>query len=197
MRVAQFAILFPALTATSCSDTQAPLTLSSDYVLSTVNGSSLPFVVDSVRSQRSFDYRIVGRSIKFLSADSVQYEQASDIVQLLPDGSRYVVESACFGMRTVYGAHRSFVVITIDSNRFQPPAPVPIRYDTLRLFGDTLIYQRIDANRVLRFAFVGGQPTSPVCGSFAAPPNTRLKLTARVDYGMSLSSARRSLSAIR
>jgi len=29
------------------------------------------------------------------------------------------------------------------------------------------------------------------------PPNKRLKLTARVDYGMSLSSARRSLSAIR
>jgi len=27
--------------------------------------------------------------------------------------------------------------------------------------------------------------------------NKRLKLTARVDYGMSLSSARRSLSAIR
>ena len=28
-------------------------------------------------------------------------------------------------------------------------------------------------------------------------PNKRLKLTARVDYGMSFSSARRSLSAIR
>jgi len=28
-------------------------------------------------------------------------------------------------------------------------------------------------------------------------PNKRLKLTARVDYGMNLSSARRSLSAIR
>ena len=33
--------------------------------------------------------------------------------------------------------------------------------------------------------------------SNATPPNKRLKLTARVDYGMSLSSARRSLSAIR
>jgi hypothetical protein len=31
----------------------------------------------------------------------------------------------------------------------------------------------------------------------SALPNTRLKLTARVDYGMNLSSARRSLSAIR
>jgi hypothetical protein len=30
-----------------------------------------------------------------------------------------------------------------------------------------------------------------------APPNKRLKLAARVDYGMNLSSARRSLSAIR
>jgi hypothetical protein len=30
-----------------------------------------------------------------------------------------------------------------------------------------------------------------------AQPNKRLKLTARVDYGMNLSSARRSLSAIR
>ena len=29
-----------------------------------------------------------------------------------------------------------------------------------------------------------------------SPPNKRLKLTARVDYGMNLSSARRSLSAI-
>jgi len=28
-------------------------------------------------------------------------------------------------------------------------------------------------------------------------PNKRLKLSARVDYGMSLSSARRSLSAVR
>ena len=31
----------------------------------------------------------------------------------------------------------------------------------------------------------------------ALPPNKRLKLMARVDYGMNLSSARRSLSAIR
>ncbi len=30
-----------------------------------------------------------------------------------------------------------------------------------------------------------------------APPNKRLKLAARVDYGMSPFSARRSLSAIR
>jgi len=29
------------------------------------------------------------------------------------------------------------------------------------------------------------------------PPNKRLKLAARVDHGMNLSSARRSLSAIR
>jgi len=29
------------------------------------------------------------------------------------------------------------------------------------------------------------------------PPNKRLKLTARANYGMNLSSARRSLSAIR
>jgi len=34
-------------------------------------------------------------------------------------------------------------------------------------------------------------------GSDRQPPNKRLKLTARVDYGMNLSSARRSLSAIR
>ncbi len=33
--------------------------------------------------------------------------------------------------------------------------------------------------------------------SSRAPSNKRLKLTARVDYGMSLFSARRSLSAIR
>ena len=32
---------------------------------------------------------------------------------------------------------------------------------------------------------------------FGAPPNKRLKLAARVDYRMYLSSARRSLSAIR
>jgi len=30
-----------------------------------------------------------------------------------------------------------------------------------------------------------------------APPNKRLKLAARIDWGMNLSSARRSLSAIR
>jgi len=33
--------------------------------------------------------------------------------------------------------------------------------------------------------------------SLAAAPNKRLKLAARVDYGMNLSSARRSLSALR
>jgi len=33
--------------------------------------------------------------------------------------------------------------------------------------------------------------------SSRAPSNKRLKLTARVDCGMSLSSARRSLSAVR
>jgi len=34
-------------------------------------------------------------------------------------------------------------------------------------------------------------------GYFGRRPNKRLKLAARVDYGMNLSSARRSLSAIR
>jgi len=33
--------------------------------------------------------------------------------------------------------------------------------------------------------------------SLREPPNKRLKLAARVDYGMNLSPARRSLSAIR
>jgi len=35
----------------------------------------------------------------------------------------------------------------------------------------------------------------PTCRT--APANKRLKLAARVDYGMNLSSARRTLSAIR
>jgi len=35
------------------------------------------------------------------------------------------------------------------------------------------------------------------CQLGALRPNKRLKLAARVDYGMNLSSARRSLSAIR
>ena len=39
-----------------------------------------------------------------------------------------------------------------------------------------------------------GCETIPLCG---APSNKRLKLAARVDEGMNLSSARRSLSAIR
>jgi hypothetical protein len=39
--------------------------------------------------------------------------------------------------------------------------------------------------------------TSAVLGQVRALPNKRLKLTARVDYGMNLFSARRSLSAIR
>jgi hypothetical protein len=49
------------------------------------------------------------------------------------------------------------------------------------------------------------EPALGSCSSHAHPalgpvlqlPNKRLKLAARVDYGMSLSSARRSLSAIR
>jgi hypothetical protein len=36
-----------------------------------------------------------------------------------------------------------------------------------------------------------------MAGELKQPPNKRLKLAARVDYGMNLSSARRSLSAIR
>jgi hypothetical protein len=36
-----------------------------------------------------------------------------------------------------------------------------------------------------------------VPGLYPLPPNTRLKLAARVDCGMNLSSARRSLSAVR
>ncbi len=37
----------------------------------------------------------------------------------------------------------------------------------------------------------------PSGSSLGVQPNKRLKLTARVDCGMNLSSARRSLSAIR
>ncbi len=43
------------------------------------------------------------------------------------------------------------------------------------------------------FATVAGLLLLP---RLSGPPNKRLKLTARVDCGMSLSSARRSLSAI-
>ena len=42
-----------------------------------------------------------------------------------------------------------------------------------------------------------GLPQRVEVRSVRPPSNKRLKLAARVDYGMSLSSARRSLSAIR
>jgi len=65
--------------------------------------------------------------------------------------------------------------------------------------------------RVIRFAGALTEPQTLLCfvhRSLSWPrdqsvdqcrllPNKRLKLTARVDYGMNLSSARRSLSAIR
>jgi len=44
---------------------------------------------------------------------------------------------------------------------------------------------------------VGPKLSQSVLKANRAPPNTRLKLTARVDYGMNLTLARRSLSAIR
>jgi len=43
----------------------------------------------------------------------------------------------------------------------------------------------------------GGNVTRFEAMAATLPPNQRLKLPARVDYGMNLSSARRSLSAIR
>lgn len=143
--------------------------LSPEYVLTAVNGSPLPFVVDSVRGQGgNRDYRIVERSITILSADSAQYEQASDIVEPLPGDTSHVLYASCFGMKTVYAAYRSFLVITIDSNIFHPPTPVAIRYDTLRAFGDTLVYQLVESNRVLLLAFVPGRPLTPVCAPFVA-----------------------------
>jgi hypothetical protein len=178
--------------------------LSPEYVLTTVNGSQLPYVVDSVRSQGgNRDFRIVGRSIQFLSADSAQYEQASDIVEPLPGGTSNLLEAGCFGVKTVYVAYRSFLVITIDSNIFHPPAPVPIRYDTLRAFGDTLVYQLVESSRVLRLAFVPGRPSTPVCAPFTAPPNQRMNLSVRGGRlvgnrsFLSAAAAGRSFSAIR
>jgi len=47
-----------------------------------------------------------------------------------------------------------------------------------------------DEDGLYRMAMPSLVPVPPL-------PNKRLKLTARVDYGMNLSSARRSLSAIR
>ena len=162
-----WAALLLVIPAASCVETQAPLALGPEYLLTTVNGSPLPFVVDSVRSQGgNFDYRIVGRSIKFLSADSAQYEEASDLVEPLPDGTFNLLAAGCFGVRTVYVAYRSFLVVTIDSNIFHPPTPVAIRYDTLTPSGDTLIYRLVQSDRVLRLAFVPGRPATPVCAPF-------------------------------
>jgi hypothetical protein len=182
-------LLLLAVAVTSCVETQTPLALSPAYVLTTVNGSPLPFVVDSFRGQGvNRDFRIVGRSITFLSADSAQYEQASDIVEPLPGDTSKMLASSCFGVRTVFAAYRSFLVLTVDSNVFHPPAPVAVRYDTLRAVGDTLVFQLVDSNRVLRLAYAPGQSSPAVCAPFRASATQRLRLSAR--SGRSLGAVR-------
>jgi hypothetical protein len=160
------AVSIAAVSIPGCGESHAPLVLAPEYALRSVDGRPLPFVTDSARfPDINRDYRIVGRSVKILSADSADYSEAEDIVEPLGDGSSRVWASTCFRLRIGYVARRSFVVLAIDTNFFLPfGGPPGIRYDTLTAIGDTLVvHERLDTDRVLRLAFVPGGTPTPVC----------------------------------
>jgi len=160
------AVSIAAVSLPGCGESHAPLVLATEYTLGSVDGRPLPFVTDSIRRPDSNrDVRIVGRSVKILSADSAEYSEAEDVVEPFEDGSSIVWASTCFRLRVGYVARRSFVVLAIDTNFFLPfGGPPAIRYDTLTAIGDTLVAQeRIETDRVLRLAFVPGGTPTPVC----------------------------------
>jgi len=140
----------------ACSDVTAPLAKSA-YFLHTVGGQPLPAVIDSTRDPGfSRDVRILGRTLEFLGPDSVQYAEASDIVEPLPDGSLKLWQSECQSLRATYTlTGRQLVVKSV------PIVGSAVRYDTLTMFRrDSLV--QIQGG--LRLAFTPGRPDVPVCG---------------------------------
>jgi len=82
--------------------------------------------------------------------------------------------------------------------RAKRPGRVPVvftRDEVRKLFAQ--LQGRGAATLVIELLYGSGMRLIEGLSSFAQAPNKRLKLTTRVDYGMNLFSARRSLSAIR
>jgi hypothetical protein len=151
-----------ALAIVACNDLTAPLA-NSAYVLKTVDGHPLPAVIDSTRMPGfNRDVRILGRTLEFLGPDSVQYAEANDIVEPLPDGNLMVWASDCLSVRASYTLAGRRLIVKIDLNLLQPVGspPLPIRYDTLTTFlGDSLVHDR----GARRFSFTPGRLEVPIC----------------------------------
>jgi len=142
----------------ACGDVTAPLA-NTAYLLHTVNGEPLPAIIDSARAPGvNLDFRIVGRTLEFLGPDSVQYAEASDVVEPLPDGSLKLVQSSCESVKASYNLAGRQLVVRIPPNRV---LGTPLRNDTLTTFGRDSLVQIHDG---LRLTFSPGRPDVPLCG---------------------------------
>lgn len=154
------AIVLGLVAAIGCSDSTGPGLLLRKYTLVEAAGKPVPAIIqlhgDPGGVQHGF--RVLGRSIEFLSGDRVIYAEASDGVTITNAGADTMV--------TVMSCSRSTATVTRRGNliflNFGPPGMGWV--DTLRLESRQLVDSvsvGIGVRAPIRYS--PGEPDSPIC----------------------------------
>ena len=157
------ALLALVLAACPSDDPTGPGT-GQTYQLATVDGRPVPAAVDSFVADdgRMRLVRVTGRSIEFVSADSVQYGVATDIAERGSDGGLTPLQFECTSMRIPYRRAGGNVILDFTT---LPTKPIP-SLDTLRVSGRQLV-QRLRsgdaADDPYSMVYRRDEASAPVC----------------------------------
>ena len=134
------------------------------YTLATLDGRSMPAVVDSFNlDNRVLLRRIAGRALVLVSADSADYAWATDIVEREPlGGTLQPVRADCMQVRIPWRRAGANVILDFSG---MPGPPVPA-IDTLRVSGERLVQRyrdEKDFTNEYRLAYRETKAPPPLC----------------------------------
>lgn len=159
------------LAAIACDDGPTEPRLGAAYRLVTVDGRPLPAAYDSIflfdGSNRFF--RITGRLLELVSADSADYAEATDVVERLAGGGFTPWTIECSRRRIAWRREGNRIILV----GVPWTAPPMVRNDTLEMSGGSLIQWRREppaddqsTGRVWRLTYTASRTSPSAC----APP---------------------------
>jgi hypothetical protein len=146
----------------------APLTLASAYRLATVDGRFVPAALDSSVDENGSNrfVRITARTLEFLTADSAQYAEASDVVERLAGGGLTYWSVECHSMRIGWRRAGNLVLLELPPAWMRPEGIT----DTLTIARRSLLQLHrgptppgMPPRRSWTLDYREGRPATPLC----------------------------------
>lgn len=147
LRARTAAALAVGLAIAACGDSPTEPNLATSYVLATLNGRPVPAAYDSgtFADGTTTYFRVLARSVVFLSRDSARYVRSTDAVQRRPNGERGPLSFDCTSQRVAYRRVGLKIVLDIEPIIISPGPPfqpTTVVHDTLEIAGMGLV-QRV------------------------------------------------------